>query len=235
MHGAGRRRAYALVHHARAYRRRCERDHDRGAARPPDAVRAPTRFNAASARRGRSCGRAGGARRRHGRFDTHAGNLAAAARTRRSRRRFARGGTDPHREVEAGTRRCGSSSRRILDQAGPPESWAAPACRRARARGRPCSPPISRTEMLTPPRSPLPHARVRDRPHPRSATGCPRRGPGDSRADGISYQGKRTRSMRRHLAQARVLRATPASCARAAARPDEAVRDCSAARVSGRH
>ena len=83
VHGARRRRADAVVHHARARASTARGDDDRGAARPSDGRRrscAPTRCSAASARRARSSARSRSSRRRPRRRPTRsatrmAGNL----------------------------------------------------------------------------------------------------------------------------------------------------------------
>ncbi len=107
--------ADALVHHARSRARRREGDDDRRSARPPDGrvVRAGRRTAVRLLHTGadRERRRARRRRRRHRaprRFVTRwQGTSAVAAHIRRSRRRSARGATDPHREGGRGPVRGG--------------------------------------------------------------------------------------------------------------------------------
>ena len=120
LHGARRRHADALVHHARAPGRGARGDDDRGPARPSAGRRVRPRgraCSAASARPGRSCRRSRSSRARPTRRPRRSATAwpatsAAAAPTRRSRRRSARGATDPHREGGRGPVRGGLPRRR---------------------------------------------------------------------------------------------------------------------------
>ena len=120
LHGAARRRAGALVHHARPPGRRARGDDDRGPARPSAGrrVRADRRLQCGFCTPGQIVSAAAlVARRRRARRETRSGTRwpatsAAAARTRRSRRRSPRGKTDPDREGGRGPLRGGLARRR---------------------------------------------------------------------------------------------------------------------------
>ena len=254
VHGARRRRADALVHHARPPRSTARevttieglRDHpmvDVVRARRRAAVRllhaGPDRQRGRARRRERR-------RRRPRRSDTPwRATSAAAARTRRSRRRFARGETDPHRERGRGpvrgglARRRGGRARAVARRAArdrrPRRRRASTGCERARGEAIYTADlrlnGMLHTAVLRSPHAARARSRAstsRRRSRCRACT--PRSGPARSPqlVDDCNYQGAGgRRRLRRHArAGARRARARSTSSGRCASRCSIRTRRC---------